>query len=77
MKISLWLTQNLKLEIWDRHIYDLYLNIYHNTTIDKSLNPKFNRDILLVPTNVLMYSHGDCDNLNSVTLNGNIHDKLI
>lgn len=58
---SLWLTQNLKLEIWDRHTYDLYLNIYHNTTIDKSLNPKFNRDILLVPTNVLMYSHGDCD----------------
>ena len=58
---SLWLTQNMCLKIWDRHMYELYLNLNYDLSIDNVLNTKFNRDVVLIDTKTMIWQHSDCD----------------
>ena len=56
---SLWLTQNNCVQIWDRHMYDLYLSINYGYGIERALNTKFNRDLILISTNNMIMQHSD------------------
>ena len=58
---SLWTTQNMKVKIWDRHMYELYLNITYGIRIEDVLNTKFNKDVLLISSNIMVIQHSDCD----------------
>lgn len=58
---SLWLTQNIRVKIWDRHMYDLYLNLNYDLNIDKVLNPKFNKDVILIDAKTMVWQHSDND----------------
>ena len=58
---SLWLTQNIRIKIWDRHMYDLYLNLNYDLNIDSVLNPKFNKDVVLIDLKTMIWQHSDVD----------------
>lgn len=42
-------------------MYELYLNLNYDLSIDNVLNTKFNRDVVLIDTKTMIDSHSDCD----------------
>lgn len=49
------------LKIWDRHMYDLYLNLNYGLNIEQVMNTKFNKDLIFISTDNMCKSHSDCD----------------
>ena len=42
-------------------MYELYLNLNYDLSIDNVLNTKFNRDVVLIDTKTMIWQHSDCD----------------
>ena len=58
---SLWETQNCVAKVWDRFMYEIYLNLYHNKSLSSVMNTYYNRDILLTSKDLIIKQHADCD----------------
>ena len=58
---SLWETQNCVVKVWDRFMYEIYLNLYHNKSLSSVMNTYYNRDILLTSKDLIIKQHADCD----------------
>lgn len=61
----LWEEQLEVAYIWDRHMYEIYLKLYHNKSLNEVMDTYYNRDILLVAQNLIISSKSDCDILMS------------
>lgn len=42
-------------------MYDLYLNLNYDLNIDSVLNPKFNKDVVLIDLKTMIWQHSDVD----------------
>lgn len=60
---SLWETQNCVAKVWDRFMYEIYLNLYHNKSLSSVMNTYYNRDILLTSKDLIIKQHADCDKI--------------
>lgn len=58
---SLWNSQVLKVRVWDKTMFELYLKLYKGINIKDVLDTYYNRDVLLCAYNLLVISHGDSD----------------
>lgn len=60
-KISLWKGQNIKVRVWDKTMFELYLKLYKGLNIDQVLDTYYNRDIMLSNYEICRQSRSDND----------------
>lgn len=58
---SLWKGQNIKVRVWDRTMFELYLKLYKGLNIDQVLDTYYNRDIMLSNYEICRQSRSDND----------------
>ena len=58
---SLWSGQNIKLRLWDKTMFELYLKLYKGLDIDDILDTYYNRDVLMTNYGFCKVSRSDND----------------
>lgn len=58
---SLWASQVIRLRVWDRTMFEIYLKLYKNLSINQVIDTYYNRDIMFSNYEFCRKSHSDND----------------